>query len=198
MAKSTSKLFQDEETKQVTANEEAPVSEQEPKADEKSLSVPNTDDIQDVELSAVKKQRFRFNHDNSKILELNTSDLNIITRLTTSYDRLNKIMEEVAGTLSELPEGDDATEDKLDNIGAILKKLDDSMKEEVDFIFEAPVSKVLCSDGSMYDPIDGMFRYEHIIDKITSLYENNLNREFTKMRERVNSKTSRYTKKFHR
>lgn len=198
MAKSTSKLFQDEETKQVTANEEAPVSEQEPKADEKSLSVPNTDDIQDVELSAVKKQRFRFNHDNSKILELNTSDLNIITRLTTSYDRLNKIMEEVAGTLSELPEGDDATEDKLDNISAILKKLDDSMKEEVDFIFEAPVSKVLCSDGSMYDPIDGMFRYEHIIDKITSLYENNLNREFTKMRERVNSKTSRYTKKFHR
>ena len=45
---------------------------------------------------------------------------------------------------------------------------------------------------------EGMFRFEHIIDAITKLYETNLNSEFSKMRRRISTKTSKYTKKYHK
>ena len=62
MAKSTSKLVKDEEVKM----------------EEKVVNLPaQDDDIQDLNLSAIKKKRFRINGDSNKILELNTSDLSI-------------------------------------------------------------------------------------------------------------------------
>ena len=78
-----------------------------------------------------------------------------------------------------------------------IQDIDDKMREEIDFIFDAPVSKVCADGGSMYDPFEGMFRFEHIIDALSKLYETNLNSEFSKMKRRVSAKTSKYTKKYH-
>lgn len=171
----------------------------------------NPDDIVDVELNAIRKQRFRFNGDNSKILELNTRDLGISNRLTVAYTNLNNLMEEVANTLSEVPGIDDDSEDESeltdtqnDKILEALNRLDASMRKELDYLFDAPVSKVLGDGGSMYDPLGGVFRYEHIIDKLTQLYENDLDREFFVLKQRVSDRTSKYTrmkkatKKYHR
>lgn len=207
MSKSTSKLFGEENAKLSEAANEAVESKMEealnppvaPEEQEEQKELPAeapVDDIQDVDISVVRKQRFRFNHDNSMILELNTSDMGVFARLKSAYERLNKLMEEVGTVISDMPEDDDVT--GMDKVVETLDKLDKGMKKEVDYIFDAPVSSVLCRDGSMYDPIDGMFRYEHIIDKISNLYENNLSREFGKMRQRVNSRTDKYTKKFHK
>jgi hypothetical protein len=89
--------------------------------------------------------------------------------------------------------------EQVQKISDILKQLDNQMREKVDYIFDAPVSSVLAPEGSMYDPIDGNFRYEIILDKIASLYGDTLNKEFAKMKKRVASKTSQYTqKKFHK
>ena len=212
MAKSTSKVFKedndnklakalnkavDEEVKQMS---DEMASEEEKKEEVTAPAVTEPDeDIQDVEIKAVRKQRFRFNHDNSMILDLNTSDLGVFARLRTSYDKLNKLMDEVGDLLSNMPDdGDENEEAKMDRLSEALDKLDSNMRHEVDYIFDAPVSDTLCRDGSMYDPIDGMFRYEHIIDKISDLYENNLSREFGKMRERVEHRTGKYTKKYHK
>jgi hypothetical protein len=108
-------------------------------------------------------------------------------------------MDEVGKVLMEtnVDEGNVSDSD-LDTVSSMLKKLDDSMRAEVDYIFDAPVSATLCKDGSMYDPIDGMFRYERIIDKIADLYNNNLSREFSKMRQRVDQRTNKYTKQYHK
>jgi hypothetical protein len=206
MSKSTSKLFGNEEreVKQEVKEEAVEVKEPELPAEkeEEPLDLPAEaepeDDIQDIEIKAIKKQRFRFNHDNSMILELNTSDMNIFTRLESSYRKLNAIMEDVAKLLSEIPDEENFDEDNLSTVSDALKKLDDSMKKEVDYIFDAPVSSVLCRDGSMYDPLDGMFRYEHIIDVLADKYENHLSREFAKMRQNVDRRTNKYTKKYHR
>ena len=73
---------------------------------EKVVSLPKSDeadDIQDLNLSAIKKKRFRINGDSNKILELNTSDLTITSRLSKSYERLTKYMDEVGKILSKLP-----------------------------------------------------------------------------------------------
>lgn len=226
--KSASKLFEqenptpmedesmnlpEEETEAAEEREtsaEEPVSEEskieEPTEVEEKQSVnltPNEEGIIDVEFNEIKKQRFRFNGDNSKILELNVRDLGVSYRLNDAYNKLNDLMEEVGNTLSDVPDEGDVPDDVFDRVTKKLKKLDDSMREQIDYLFNAPVSSVLGTEGSMYDPIGGVFRYEHIIDKLTSFYETKLNEEFFILKQRVSDRTSKYTKvqkakKYHR
>lgn len=146
--------------------------------------VVNEADIVDVDLSEIRKKRFRINGDNNKILELNVSDLNIVSRIQEAYPKLDAIQAKVlkyAENKSDDPEKD----------AKMLKEFDDDMRELIDYIFNANVSEICADDGSMYDPMGGMFRYEYIMDKITALYETNLNNEFKRMKARVN----KYAKK---
>jgi hypothetical protein len=185
--KSTSKLFEDEVKTEVTEREmNAPV--EETKATE--------EDIQDIDLSVIKKRKFRINQDNSKILELNVSDMRIATRLKEAYPRLNKLMDEVADKFNSIPDddGDEINEDILNQVADAVDEIDNKMRDEINYIFDAPVSEVCGTDGSMWDPIDGSFRYEHIIDKLAKLYENNLDKEFMSMKRRVETKTGKYVK----
>lgn len=198
MTKSTSKLFQSEEPKEMQED-----AMNLPKDSETSLMSTKSpeDDIQNIDLSATQKKRFRINGDPNKILELNTSDLGIASRLTTAYDRLVEHMDKVGKILEGMPDEEYSDEDIIGgNHKEILKQLDAidaEMKKEIDYIFDAPVSAICADGGSMYDPFNGMFRYEHIIDALTKLYETNINSEFSAMRRRVNAKTSKYTKKYH-
>ena len=207
MAKSTSKLFESETSTEM--NEDALNLLEEVKEEVKEEVIPaekteivktppvKEDDIQDIDLSVIRKKRFRINGDNNKILELNTSDLNIVSRLTAAYDRLQKNMEEVGDVLSKLPDESEITEASEKELEEQLAVIDANMKKEIDFIFDAPVSEVCSDGGSMYDPFEGSFRYEHIIEAILKLYERNLDKEFNAMKKRVSTKTSKYTKKYH-
>jgi len=189
--KSTSKLFEDEVKTEVTEESmNAPVTEEEKV--ETKVETP-ADDIQDIDLSAIQKKRFRINGDNSKILELNTSDMRIASRLKEAYPRLNTLMDEVADEFNNLPD-EVEDEETLTKVADAVDKIDKKMRDEIDYIFDANVSEVCGSDGSMWDPIDGMFRYEHIIDKLAKLYENNLDKEFADMKRRVETKAGKYVK----
>lgn len=205
MTKSTSKLFQSEEPTPMKEN--AMNVPEEVKEEVKEEVIPTeqtevvdtpvvTDDIQDIDLSIIKKKRFRINGDNNRILELNTSDLNIISRLTSAYDRLQGYMTEVGKVLSELPD-DEITQETEKIASEQLAKIDAKMRKELDYIFDAPVSEVCDDGGSMYDPFEGAFKFEHIIEAVLKLYERNLDKEFNKIRKRVSTKTSKYTKKYH-
>lgn len=189
--KSTSKLFEDEVKTDVTEESmNAPVTE-EGRAETEAEKP--ADDIQDIDLSVIQKKRFRINGDNSKILELNTSDMRIASRLKEAYPRLNTLMDEVADEFNSIPD-DAEDEETLTKVADAVDKIDGKMREEIDYIFDANVSEVCGSDGSMWDPIDGMFRYEHIIDKLAKLYENNLDKEFADMKRRVETKAGKYVK----
>lgn len=164
----------------------------------KNSSVNPTADIVDLDLSAIRKKRFRVDGDDSKILELNTSDLNILPRLKESYPKLQELSKQAA---EEWPE--DFGEDSEDSINSpemekavkFLRKIDDEMRSIIDYIFDAPVSAVCADSGSMYDPINGQFRYEHIINTLGNLYEVELSSEMDKVSARVQKHTNKYTKK---
>lgn len=206
MAKSTSRLFQSEEPKEMKEDAmNLPVVENELPEDGKSVDTTaevvekvEEPEVINIELSAIKKKRFCINGDKKKILELNTSDLNISSRLSSAYKRLTNYMEKVNKTLTEIPDDGELTDEQEELVRNRLAEIDAEMRNEIDFIFDAPVSDVCSDGGSMYDPFDGMFRFEHIIEAIAKLYENNLSSEFEKIRKRINVKTSKYTKKYHR
>lgn len=152
------------------------------------------ENIIDVDLSAIKKQRFRINGDNNKILELNTSDMGIISRLDEVYPKLLDLQNEVASLADTTDEGaDDAT--LLSSTAKKLNKIDAEMRNALDYIFQANVSETCGSEGSMYDPIDGVFRYEYIIEILSKLCTNNLELEFKKMKSRIDKQASKYNKR---
>lgn len=139
-----------------------------------------TDDkIIDLNLDGIQKQKFRINGDDNAILELNTSDLGIADRLEKGYKVLVEETKKIA-------EADD------ENLTKVLAEADKVMREQLDYIFDSNVSEVCGKGGSMYDPVNGSFRFEHIINGLTKLYSDNLNNEYQKMKDRIQKHTGKY------
>ena len=151
------------------------------------------DDIIDIDLSATAKRKFRINGDNKRLVELNPSDMTIINRIDTAEKKLKAC----ADSLKELAELPTETDDDIKALGAKFSKVDDEMRKLVDYIFQSNVSEVCIpkGQGSMYDPFNGKFRYEHIIEALLNFYQGNIQNEYKKMRATVATKTSKYTKK---
>lgn len=149
------------------------------------------DDIIDLSIPEVKKTRFRINGDNDKILELNTTDPNILPRLNKGYKELIKLTEKVS-SLNYDENGGEAESDKLSKA---LEDIDTQMKDKLDYIFDSNVGEVLGGNSSMYSIRDGKFRFETVIETLGNLYEKNFNKEFEAMRKRMTKHTSKYIKK---
>lgn len=160
-------------------------------------STPQTDVI-DISLSVIRKKRFRIDNDDSRILELNTSDLNILARLKETYPKLVALADNAFKNLPEV----DTTSENYDfmtdeTTGKVIDALDDAdkqMRKLVDYIFDSNVSEICAPSGSMYDPINGKFRFEHIIDTLAALYETEVSTEMNNIATRISKHTNKYTK----
>jgi hypothetical protein len=158
------------------------------------------EDIIDLDLSVTRKKRFRFDKDNNRIIELNTSDMNILARMSEAYPKLKAQQEKAAKLMEgiELNEDEELNDAKVaeevSTIAERLKAVDKEMRDLIDFMFNAPVSDVAAPDGSMYDPYEGSFRFEYIITLLVKQYENNLQSEFNKMSKQMEKHTAKYTK----
>lgn len=152
-------------------------------------------EIIDLDLSVTKKKKFRFDHDDTRIIELNTSDMGIIGRISEAYPKLTALQDKASKMMEGLHDDDAYLEDDLKLIGARLSEVDNEMRQIIDEIFSADVSAKAAPDGSMYDPFDGTYRFEHIITLLMSQYEKNLQDEYAKIEHQVKSHTDKYTKK---
>lgn len=153
---------------------------------------PVEETVADIDLGAIKKKRFRINGDKDKIIELNTSDMNIVSRLNKIYPKLQELANEAVSLSKE--DLDDNTEEGLKKFAEKLETIDGKMCNLIDELFDAKVSAVCKDGGSMYDPFGGVFRFEHVIGALAKLYENNFNTEFGKMKQRMSKHTSKYIK----
>lgn len=163
-----------------------------PEMENTPQSLQNTEFDGDIDLSTIRKKRFRINGDNNTILELNTSDMSIVSRLDKLYPKLQQLSQDAAVQKLNMEEFND--DSSIKELSDVLKRIDMAMRDIVDEIFDSNVSEVCVPEGSMFDPFNGEFRFEHIIDVLSKLYENNFNAEFKKMSARLKKKTSKYTK----
>jgi len=149
----------------------------------------------DIDLSALRKKRIRINGDDTKIIEINVSDMGVITRLQEAYDRLVSLANKYNLQEEESKAETEANGIEDEEIVKTLQVLDTEMRELIDFIFQANVSEVCADDGTMADPINGQFRFEHIIEKFLAVYDKNFTDEFKKMSKNVKKHTNKYTRK---
>lgn len=161
------------------------------------MAIENNNEIIDIKISGIHRKRFRIDGDDNKILELNTSDINIASRLTEAYPQLEELQKDYADigeTLQQISK-DSPTIDDMKAFSKKFNAIDTKMRELVDYIFNSNVSEICASDGSMYDPVDGYHRYEVIINSLASLYNQNLDKEIKKIKKRMETHTQKYVKK---
>ena len=159
-------------------------------------TIPQNNDVVDITISSIKKQRFRINGDNNKILELNTSDMGIVTRLSELYPKLQTLADKasVIGSDDDVDfEDSEGFKNQLNKIGGQLKEIDEGMREYIDELFQSNVSEICAPFGNMYDIVNGQFRYDNIIDTIAGLYEANIEKETKALKDRLAKKTAKYT-----
>lgn len=155
--------------------------------------------IIDLDLSVTSKKKFRFDKDDNRIVEINTSDMNLMQRVNIAYPKLQALQDKA----SKLTEGlsiDDASNEAnaVADLGTMAERLsavDAEMRELLDYMFDAPVSAAAAPSGSMYDPFNGSFRYEHIIALMMKQYEDNLQSEFKQMEKQLKKHTDKYTRR---
>jgi len=152
-------------------------------------------EIIDLDLSATRKKKFRFDKDDTRVVEVNTSDMNLMQRVSEAYPKLQNLQEKA----SKLTEGVSVEEGEafegITTMAERLSTVDGEMRELLDFMFDAPVSQAAAPSGSMYDPFNGSFRYEHIIALMMKQYEDNLQSEFKQMEKQLKKHTDKYTRR---
>lgn len=152
----------------------------------------------ELDLSLSKRKRFRIDGDDSRVLELNTSDLNLITRLRTAYPQLKEISQNVFKDLPDVViENEDYNfmeDEATSKLSDALQGADAKMRSLLDYIFDSNVSELCAPHGSMFDPINGKLRFEHIIDTLAPLYETDISTEMNKVTANVSKHTAKYTK----
>ena len=157
------------------------------KVEEKVNSV--DENVVDLDFSVIRKTKFRVDGDNNRILELNTSDTSIVSRLDDAYPKLQKLAQEAANSI-EIDEDD--IEKGLRTTSLALKKTDAKMRELVDYIFDADVSAKCLPSGTMWDLHNGRFAFELVIERIGALYEDNFKREFGLLNQKMKKHTDKY------
>lgn len=149
----------------------------------------------DLDLSVTRKKKFRFDRDDTRVVEVNTSDMNLLQRVSEAYPKLQALQEKASKLTEGISvEGAEAL-DGLSTMAERLSAVDAEMREVLDYMFDAQVSKAAAPDGSMYDPFNGSFRYEHIIALMMKQYEDNLQSEFSKMEKQLKKHTDKYTRR---
>lgn len=152
----------------------------------------------ELDLSLSSRKRFRIDGDDSRVLELNTSDLNLITRLRSAYPQLKDIAQNAFKDLPDAvieDENYDFMEDEATSkLSEALQDADTKMRTLLDYIFDSNVSELCAPHGSMFDPVNGKLRFEHIIDTLAPLYETDISTEMNKVTANVSKHTAKYTK----
>lgn len=149
------------------------------------------EEINNISLSA--KRAFSIDGDLNRIIHLDTSDMNILVRLEETYPEIQKLAVEAGDRIIASKDVEDEDKSPLTDMSEILKDIDKKMREKLNYIFASDIADICEPTGNMYDPVGGEFRFEHIIDVLTTLYANNITAEFKKMQERVKKHTAKYT-----
>lgn len=149
-----------------------------------------------LNLSSLAKEKVTITgvDDKERILEINIGDIGIVTRLSNLYPKLNALDEKATKIATEETEN---TEDFIIDFGKKLKEIDDEMRSIIDELFDANVSEVCAPTGTMYDMINGEFRYEIIIDAVLSLYNDAIKESAEKRRKLIQKHTDKFTPKDH-
>lgn len=154
-----------------------------------------------LDLGFTNKKKFTVGGDPNKVIEFDPSDIGVANRLAKSLPRMQELAdkwEKLNTSAESIKAGDDdeavlsATKEFSDN----YEELETSMRDIIDDVFDAKVADTLLGNTSAFSPVNGKFKYEHVIEAMLKCYEQQIQDEAPKFRARNMGKYSgKYLKK---
>lgn len=150
------------------------------------------------------REQFFVDGDENRVIELDINDVNIVNRLSDAIPKMKELdkrwnaLMEKSEQLNE--SGEELSEDTLSDTVAFadeFKAIEKEIRAFLDEAFDSPgMADTILGSSSAFSPVNGKFKYEQIIDVLSTLYEDKLTAEIKKFnRDKVRSKTQRYIKK---
>ncbi len=144
------------------------------------------------------KQTIQLNGNPEKVIELDLGDSNIITRLSEGVDKIENLVKERQNLHELLANGNDSDESNISyykNLASKFKELENSMRGIINEIFDFDVCTPFLGTSSVFSIKNGEFAYERIINSLMGLYEDSIQKENNKLKERLSKHTDKYLNK---
>ena len=166
------------------SQEETPATE----PNEEVVEEEDAKDIVDIDLDAKKQmvilERFRIAHDNNRIIELNTRDINVVKRLDEAYNNIQDYLDKSTDIKTD--------EKDLTATLDILEGQEAYIRSQINYIFGTDVCTPILQDISVMSSKNGQYAFEWLITEVFKFYESAITKEAKKVQARVKKHTSKY------
>ena len=132
-------------------------------------------------------KEFSLNGDESKVIRFNPADLGIIERIEKAYKEIDGVTK--VGADVEL-RADGTPIEELSKAASIVKKTSDTIKAQIDYIFDSSVSVVVFGNQSPLSMVGGIPFYERFLNAVIPVLKKEIQFEQKASQQRI----SKYTK----
>jgi len=136
-------------------------------------------------------KEFKINNDESRVIRFNPADFSIIERIKTAYDEIDK-----ATKINDDIElkADGSPVEELGKAAEIVKEINDTIKAQIDYIFNSPVSEMVFGKQSPLGMVKGVPLYERFLNVVIPVIE----KEVKAQQEASQKRISKYTQVYHK
>jgi hypothetical protein len=132
-------------------------------------------------------KEFTINNDPSKVIRFNPADFGIIERISTAYQKI-QTSTEVKEDIELNPDG--SPMELVGKVAEVVKGIADTVKAQIDYIFNSPVSEVVFGNQSPLGMVKGVPMYERFLNAVVPLIKKEVESEMAASQKRVSKYTS--------
>lgn len=152
--------------------------------------------MKNINLNLDTRESFTIDGDPNRVIKLDIHDTNVVTRLTDALEAM-RITQSNWSKLQELTEnGEEMTSEEIKEFSEEFKAIEAEMRKHLDTAFDCEgMCDTILGTSSIFSSVNGVLKYEQIIDSIITVYEDSIKVETAKLnRRKVAKKTEKYVK----
>ena len=136
----------------------------------------------------IRTKTFTIDGDPDRVIELDPSDIGVVGRLDEAIPKMEAILNEFVEAGKKMSEGGTG-------FGETLKELDGRMRDVLNTVFDYDVCSVCIPKGTLFDVVrdTDRFKFEVVIEGLSKVYEDTITGDLTRVQERMNKHTRKYT-----
>jgi len=136
-------------------------------------------------------KEFSINNDVSRVIRFNPADFSIVERIKVAYDEIEKATH-IENDIELKADGTPV--EQLGQAAEIVKGVNDTIKKQVDYIFNSPVSDMVFGNQSPLSMVKGMPLYERFLNTLVPVIQ----KEVKAQQEASQKRISKYTQVYHK
>jgi len=133
-------------------------------------------------------KEFMINDDPNKIIRFDPADFGIIERFNTAMKNIEKASETIKNDIDINPQGEPLSE--LEEAAEAVAKVNKLIKDQIDYIFDSPVSDMVFGNKSPLALVKGVPLFERFIMAAKEVIEKEVKKEMEASQKRI----EKYTK----